>query len=86
MVLQHGFVVIPQRFRMLHGNQEVVVNTRMTNVEKHGSQEASHDIQVAKVGHQLAVLGEVMEVPCHLNDPHHIMVTVVVICRLTNRA
>lgn len=58
---------------MLDTYQEVVVNSRVCNIVEKSRQKARHNLEVGEMGHQLAILYEVVEVPGGVNYSQNIV-------------
>ena len=61
MVLKHGLIVVPDRFEVFDVDEEGVGDTGVTHVAEEAWDEASHEVEVAEVGHHWFVADEVVE-------------------------
>ena len=51
MILKHGLIVVPDRFEVFDVDEEGVGDPGVTYVAEEAGDEASHEVEVAEVGH-----------------------------------
>ena len=79
MVLENRLIIVTKCLSVAHGNQERVGNTRMLNVAKEACEESAHDVQVAKVSHQVPLLRKVVVVARYFDDLCQVMVAILLV-------
>mmetsp|Transcript_8182 Transcript_8182/g.9875 ORF Transcript_8182/g.9875 Transcript_8182/m.9875 type:complete len:289 (+) Transcript_8182:675-1541(+) len=82
MVLEDAFVIVTDGFHVAHCDQKGIIDSRVLNIAQQACQEGTHDVQIAEVLHQTALLREVVEVSGQFDDLGKVVIAVLLVCRI----
>lgn len=74
VVFEHFNVIVTKGFGVLDADEEVVVDSRVSDVVEEATQEARHHLQVRNVLHDLSMLDEVVKVASGFNNSKHVVI------------